>query len=276
MNIIFYLIIFIMGTVFGSFLTLATYRIPLNQNITHEHSYCPSCKHKLNILDLIPVLSYVFLGGKCRYCKKKIGSRYFIIETLTGISFVILALALNISVSNLTKVQVVEFSLGILYIIFLFLIGGIDLEHHTIDKKVLIYGVTISLLDIAYKYIACTQAGIYYNLNRIIIYICAIVILCLVNIYKTKNNKTNYSMDLAITLIIMSLFTYEITAILTVICTLLIIIIKNIINKIIKREKYIKELPIAFYVSISNAIIMLTAFMVLFIAYINQPTIMLI
>ena len=84
-------------------------------------------------------------------------------------------------------------------------------------------------------------------------------------------------MDLAITLIIMSLFIYEITAILTVICTLLIIIIKNIINKIInKREKYIKELPIAFYVSISNAIIMLTAFMVLFIAYINQPTIMLI
>lgn len=266
MNIIFYIIIFAMGTVFGSFLTLATYRIPLNQNITHERSYCPSCKHRLNFLDLIPVLSYVFLGARCRYCKKKIGSRYFIIEILTGISFVILALALNISVFNLTKVQLVEFVLGILYIIFLFLIGGIDIEHHTIDKRVLVYGVTIAFLDIMYKYIACTEAGIYYNLNRIIIYICTIVILCLINIMKTKNNKTNYSIDLIITLIIISLFTYEITAILTVICTLLIIIIKNIINKIInKREKYIKELPIAFFVAISNAIIVLISFIFLLI-----------
>lgn len=156
--------------------------------------------------------------------------------------------------------------MGILYIIFLFLIGGIDLEHHIIDKRVLIYGVTIALLDIVYKYIACTEAGIYYNLNRIIIYICTIVILCLVNIMKTKNNKTNYNIDLIITLIIISLFTYEITAILTVICALLIIIIKNIINKIInKREKYIKELPIAFYVVTSNAIIILVSFIFLLI-----------
>ena len=68
MNMFLYIIIFSMGTVVGSFLTLATYRIPLNQDITHERSYCPSCKHKLGFFDLIPILSYLILGQKCRYC----------------------------------------------------------------------------------------------------------------------------------------------------------------------------------------------------------------
>ena len=66
-----YFIIFCIGAVFGSFFTLAVYRIPLGQDITHTHSYCPTCKHKLKFLDLIPILSYTFLGGKCRYCKNK-------------------------------------------------------------------------------------------------------------------------------------------------------------------------------------------------------------
>lgn len=72
MNILLYIIIFMMGTVFGSFLTLATYRIPLHQDIVYKHSYCPKCNHKLSFLDMIPVLSYAFLGGRCRYARYKI------------------------------------------------------------------------------------------------------------------------------------------------------------------------------------------------------------
>lgn len=250
-----------MGTVFGSFLTLATYRIPLNQDITHEHSYCPSCKHKLGFWDLIPIFSYLFLGAKCRYCKKKIGCRYFIIELLTGLSFVLLALALNINIYNFSKVQAIEFIIGVLYIIFLFLIGGIDIEHNTIDKRVLIYGIVISMINIMYQYIACTEAGIYYNLNRIIVYLITIVLLCIVNVFNTKGNKSNYNIDLTILMIIISLFTYEITSILTIVCTLLIFAIRTIVNKIInKRKKYNKKLPLAFYITISNLIIILIAF----------------
>ena len=52
MEIYFYLIIFIMGSLFGSFYTLAVYRIPKRQDITHTHSYCPNCNHKLGLLDL--------------------------------------------------------------------------------------------------------------------------------------------------------------------------------------------------------------------------------
>ena len=64
MNIVFYIVLFIIGTLFGSFYTLAVYRIPQRQDITHTHSYCPNCKHKLGFLDLIPIFSYVFLRGK--------------------------------------------------------------------------------------------------------------------------------------------------------------------------------------------------------------------
>ena len=78
MNIFLYIIIFIIGSLFGSFFTLAVYRIPKKQDIIHTHSYCPNCNHKLGLLDLFPIISYIFLGGKCRYCKEKIRPRYFI------------------------------------------------------------------------------------------------------------------------------------------------------------------------------------------------------
>ena len=96
MNTFIYIIIFIIGTLFGSFYTLAVYRIPKRQDITHTHSYCPNCNHKLGFLDLIPILSYIFLGGKCRYCKQKIRPRYLILELLSGILFVVIAKLLNI------------------------------------------------------------------------------------------------------------------------------------------------------------------------------------
>lgn len=89
MDIFLYVMLFIMGTFFGSFFTLAVYRIPLKKDITHEHSFCPNCNHKLGVLDLFPVWSYLFLKGKCRYCGEKIRIRYFLLEILSGIVFVI-------------------------------------------------------------------------------------------------------------------------------------------------------------------------------------------
>lgn len=88
MNIILYILIFCIGALFGSFFTLAVYRIPLGKDITHERSFCPNCNHRLEFLDLIPILSYLFLGGKCRYCKQKIRPRYFLLEIMSGVVFV--------------------------------------------------------------------------------------------------------------------------------------------------------------------------------------------
>ena len=98
MNIILYILIFCIGALFGSFFTLAVYRIPLGKDITHERSFCPNCNHRLEFLDLIPILSYLFLGGKCRYCKQKIRPRYFLLEIMSGIVFVLFAMSLKLNI----------------------------------------------------------------------------------------------------------------------------------------------------------------------------------
>ena len=98
MNIILYIIIFTMGTLFGSFYTLAIYRIPEKIDIVKTHSFCPNCNHKLGFFELIPIWSYIFLGGKCKNCKQKIRPRYLILEILSGLTFVLLALSLKIDI----------------------------------------------------------------------------------------------------------------------------------------------------------------------------------
>lgn len=153
MNIFLYIIFFIMGITFGSFYTLAVYRIPQGQDITHTHSYCPNCNHKLNILDLIPILSYIFLGGKCRYCNKKIRPRYLILEIMSGLAFIIVAFLMGLNAENLTIVKIINYLFFTLFFTFIVLLVGIYKENKIINKPVLIYGIIISIMYIVYLYI---------------------------------------------------------------------------------------------------------------------------
>lgn len=134
MQIILYTTIYIIGVLLGSFFTLATYRIPRKQDITHTRSYCPNCNHKLNFFDLIPVLSYVFLKGKCRYCKEKISPRYIIIELLSGLLYTILIFCLKIDIYSFSiKDGLLWLFVTIIYsILAIFL--GIKIEKN-INKK---------------------------------------------------------------------------------------------------------------------------------------------
>ncbi|MBD3829646.1 MAG: prepilin peptidase [Arcobacter sp.] len=81
---------FIFGIIIGSFLNVVIYRIPLEQNIAIPASHCPKCKTPLKWWHSIPILSFVFLRGKCAFCQTKIPSRYPLIELITGILFVML------------------------------------------------------------------------------------------------------------------------------------------------------------------------------------------
>ena len=81
METIIYIIIFLIGAMFGSFFTLAVYRIPRREDITHTRSYCPKCNHKLGFFDMFPILSYIILGGNTngglyslRYLNKRLRS----------------------------------------------------------------------------------------------------------------------------------------------------------------------------------------------------------
>ena len=87
-------IIFVFGTVIGSFLNVLIYRLPIGMDFKKGNSICTSCKHKLNWKDLFPLFSWIFLGGKCRYCKAPISPRYPIVEALNGASYVLVYLFL--------------------------------------------------------------------------------------------------------------------------------------------------------------------------------------
>ena len=136
MNTFLYIIIFMIGTLFGSFYTLAVFRIPKRQDIKHTHSYCPNCNHKLGFLDLIPIFSYIFLRGKCRYCKNKIRPRYLILEALSGILFVAMAFLMKFNIETLNAAKIAQFCFMVLYLTFIILICGIDKENRKIDKFV--------------------------------------------------------------------------------------------------------------------------------------------
>ena len=122
MNTFFYTILFIIGILFGSFYTLAVFRIPKRQDITHTHSYCPNCNHKLGFFDLIPIASYLILKGKCRYCKQKIRPRYLLLEILSGVLFVAMGYCMNLKIETLTTFEIIQSCFIVLYLTFIVLI----------------------------------------------------------------------------------------------------------------------------------------------------------
>jgi leader peptidase (prepilin peptidase)/N-methyltransferase len=84
------IIVFIFGTMIGSFLNVVIYRIPKGESIVFPSSKCQSCQSALKWWHNIPIFSWVFLRGKCYFCKEKISAQYPIVELLTGIIFVAL------------------------------------------------------------------------------------------------------------------------------------------------------------------------------------------
>ena len=82
-------IAFVMGLVFGSFSTMASFRIPRKEDLIFKPSRCPNCGFRLKVRDLIPVLSWLMNHGSCRKCKTKISVRYPIIEIITGVLFLL-------------------------------------------------------------------------------------------------------------------------------------------------------------------------------------------
>lgn len=160
-NIVYMICFFVIGTLFGSFFTLATYRLPRKQDIVFKNSYCPNCEHKLGFFDLFPVLSYVFLGGKCRYCKEKISIRYPLFEVFNGLFFLATYLLFGISW--------VLFATYVIYIA-LFLIVGSNImkkkminEENSVDNKKGVFNV--ELLVAVFAFIIYYIATIYTTRN---------------------------------------------------------------------------------------------------------------
>ena len=261
MNIFLYIIIFIIGSLFGSFFTLAVYRIPKKQDIIHTHSYCPNCNHKLGLLDLFPIISYIALRGKCRYCKEKIRPRYFILEILSGTLFIAFAYLIGIRFETITLYKIIDFSFIALYLTFIILLAGIDKENRKVEKGVSIYGIVISIMYMIYLCIV-EPANIYRYAIYLVLYI---IILIFDTITLKRFAKNSYLTGILLMIITMVIFTNELIVATSIILTLLAIAIYTLISKlkeINKRQKksdknITKNISIAFYLGTSNIIVLI-------------------
>ena len=93
-----FLFVGIIGLVIGSFLNVCIYRIPKEESISYPPSHCGSCNHKLEPLDLIPMLSYIVLRGRCRYCEEEISLKYPIIEVCNCILYLMFYIKYGFSI----------------------------------------------------------------------------------------------------------------------------------------------------------------------------------
>lgn len=129
------------GTVMGSFLNCAAWRIAHKESFLKGRSRCPQCDHKLGALELIPVFSWIFLGGKCKSCKKKIPARYPLTELFFGAVTVLTLLRFDLSV---------EFLRDFVFICCLFCLSLVDLEICEIPNGTLIIAAAAWLIALPF------------------------------------------------------------------------------------------------------------------------------
>ncbi len=139
LDIVFSVFFCLYGIVIGSFLNVLILRIPIKESFTLTRSHCMNCGHVLSWYELIPLFSYLFLGGKCRHCKAHISVQYPIVEAANGILYIIVYLACGISVecilyclctSALLALSVIDWrtkEIPVGFNIFIFILGLIRL-----------------------------------------------------------------------------------------------------------------------------------------------------
>src|SRR5690625_1195096 len=130
MEIVYYSLFFILGTIFGSFFNVVGLRVPKNKSFSNDRSYCPNCQKKLHWYELIPVISYIIQAGKCRGCGQRIGKLYPLIELLTGVFF-----AMSFWRFGFT----IEFGLSLLVVSMAIIIIVTDYTYSLIPNKVLLF-----------------------------------------------------------------------------------------------------------------------------------------
>lgn len=140
---IYYVLVFLFGLLSGSFLNVCIYRIPEGKSIAYPPSHCTNCSTRLKALDLIPVFSFLFLRGRCRYCGTRISARYPFVELLTAIVFTVLFHRYLFSV---------EFFAFLFLMALLIAVFFIDIDHRIIPDELVIAGLAGGAAVILYNF----------------------------------------------------------------------------------------------------------------------------
>lgn len=132
-------IILLFGLFIGSFLNVCIYRIPNNQSVSYPPSSCSNCNTRIKYYDLIPIVSYILLGGRCRSCGEKISLRYPSIEGLNGILYFLLYNTYGFSLSTLFFMPIVS---------ILIVVTFIDYDHMIIPYRLNIMLGILGIINI--------------------------------------------------------------------------------------------------------------------------------
>lgn len=171
MEIYIYIIIFIFGSVMGSFLNVLAVRLSNNESILWPSSHCHNCQHKLKWYELIPVVSYIIQGGKSRCCKTRIPISYLIIEIITGILYMVSYHSFDFSY---------EFIISLIFISSLIVIIISDIEYMIIlDEIIAGSSILIILLQLLFF-------GLDYTVDKIVAGILAFVTMYMIKLIGDK------------------------------------------------------------------------------------------
>ena len=142
MQIVIVIYIALFGLIIGCFLNVCIYRIPNKQSVISPPSHCVNCGTRLRPLDLVPVFSYIFLKGKCRYCGKRVSARYPVVEGLTAVAFVLLYFRFSFSA---------EFLAALFFSCILICIAFIDFDLKIIPNGFVLAGLLIGAVLFVYN-----------------------------------------------------------------------------------------------------------------------------
>lgn len=137
MHLFYIVTFFVFGIVFGSFFNVIGIRVPKKISFHNDRSYCPQCETQLRFFELIPILSYIMQGGKCRSCKTKISFVYPFIELSTGLLFTYAYLYFGLQL---------ELIVALLLISLLMIIFVSDIFYMLIPNKVLLFFLPLILI----------------------------------------------------------------------------------------------------------------------------------
>ena len=145
------IVVLIYGIVIGSFLNVCIYRIPKEESIAKSRSHCMNCGYQLKWYDLVPIFSYLFLGGKCRKCKQKISIQYPLIEGLNGGLYLLIYAVYGVSIETL---------LYCLLFSALIVISVIDFRTYIIPDGIVLFILALGLIRVITDYTDWLSYGI--------------------------------------------------------------------------------------------------------------------
>jgi leader peptidase (prepilin peptidase)/N-methyltransferase len=142
--------VFLLGLVVGSFLNVCIFRLPRGESLVRPGSHCPSCGRPIRPSDNLPLLSYLLLRGRCRFCGDSISWRYPLVEAMTGLGFVLVVARFGLTLPAF---------LHLLFFSALMVLAFIDLEHQILPDAITLPGIPLGVAAAVFPLLASCLSG---------------------------------------------------------------------------------------------------------------------